>query len=245
MVGPGGVSKLYSSHIPSTTLQKTAIAVVSAVGGVLDPERGDLIASLGEVTGLRSLKRLHHTMLMSEEGRLLLKDRPVINKEAVEAAGLGSLPEHTLGGAYSRFMSAHGFSPDSRTAVRFVDDPTLAYVMLRYRQVHDIWHVLSGMPPTVEGEIALKWFEMVHAGLPVAALSALGGPLGLDREGRARLASHLPWALRAGRRAVPLLGVHYETRWQMPLEAVRNELRFEPVGAQLAAQEVHLKDLSC
>lgn len=51
----------------------------------------------------------------------------------------------------------------------------------RYREVHDLWHVLSGLPPTVEGELALKWFELVQTGLPVCALGAVVGPLALPR----------------------------------------------------------------
>lgn len=57
---------------------------------------------------------------------------------------------------------------------------TLGAVCLFF-QVHDFWHVLSGLPPTVVGEIALKWFEMMQTGLPVTALSAFVGPLRLTR----------------------------------------------------------------
>lgn len=49
----------------------------------------------------------------------------------------------------------------------------------RYREVHDLWHVLSELPPTVEGELALKWFELIQTGLPVCALGAVFGPLAL------------------------------------------------------------------
>lgn len=45
----------------------------------------------------------------------------------------------------------------NRPEVKFVDDAELAYVMKRYREVHDFWHVLTGVPTTVLGEIALKW----------------------------------------------------------------------------------------
>ena len=50
-------------------------------------------------------------------------------------------------------------------------DDELAWIMTRYRQVHDMWHVLCGLPPTVLGEVALKWLELVQTRLPVAALS--------------------------------------------------------------------------
>jgi ubiquinone biosynthesis protein Coq4 len=53
------------------------------------------------------------------------------------------------------------------------------WVVIRYRQVHDFWHVLCGVKPTVLGEIAVKWLEMVQTKLPVATLSAFAGPLRL------------------------------------------------------------------
>lgn len=37
-----------------------------------------------------------------------------------------------------------GFSPDARAPVRFVDDPELMYIMLRYRQCHDMFHTVTG-----------------------------------------------------------------------------------------------------
>lgn len=38
-----------------------------------------------------------------------------------------------------------GFDPDARRPVNFVDDVELAYVMLRYRQLHDLTHTILGM----------------------------------------------------------------------------------------------------
>lgn len=72
------------------------------------------------------------------------------------------LPEGTLGHAYTEFMNRRGFSPDDRPAVRFVDDAELAYVAMRYREVHDLWHVLFGCHTTVLGELALKAVEFVQ-----------------------------------------------------------------------------------
>src|SRR3546814_13378512 len=52
--------------------------------------------------------------------------------------------------------------------------------MLRYRQVHDFWHVLSGLPPTVMVEIALKWLELGQTRLPMTMLSSVFGQLRLN-----------------------------------------------------------------
>lgn len=76
-------------------------------------------------------------------------------------------------------MLSQGFSPDARLPVHFVDDPELVYVMLRYRQIHDLMHTLMGMPPNLLGEVVVKWVEFIQTGLPMCGLAALFGPLRL------------------------------------------------------------------
>lgn len=118
-------------------------------------------------------------------------------------------------------------------------------LLSRYREVHDFWHVLSGLPPNVEGELALKWFELIQTGLPMCALGAVFGPLALPRRepppsldsnhrsGRAGsrevlARTYVPWALRAGRTTrKPLICVWYERRWEQSLEQVRRDLGFD------------------
>jgi ubiquinone biosynthesis protein COQ4 len=64
-------------------------------------------------------------------------------------------------------MDARGFTPNNRDPVRLVDDIELAYVMTRYREVHDFWHVLLGLNADLLSEIAQKWVEMLQTGLPM------------------------------------------------------------------------------
>jgi ubiquinone biosynthesis protein COQ4 len=45
------------------------------------------------------------------------------------------LPEGSFGHAYLRFMSDRHFHADDRPPVRFIDDPELAYIVLRAREV--------------------------------------------------------------------------------------------------------------
>lgn len=49
------------------------------------------------------------------------------------------------------FSSQH-VTPDTRVDVKFVDNEELAYVMQRYREVHDLLHTLLGMPTNMLGE---------------------------------------------------------------------------------------------
>ncbi len=72
-----------------------------------------------------------------------------------------------------------GFCPDDRYPVQFVDEMPLAYVMQRYREVHDLFHTLLGMPTNMLGEIVVKWVEGIQLGLPLGILGGLVGPIRL------------------------------------------------------------------
>lgn len=50
------------------------------------------------------------------------------------------------------FLSPQHVTPDSRADVKFVDNEELAYVMQRYREVHDLLHTLLGMPTNMLGK---------------------------------------------------------------------------------------------
>ena len=126
-------------------------------------------------------------------------------------------------------MSTHDFSADKRPAVKYIENDDLAYVILRYRQVHDFWHTLTGLPPTLLGEIALKYFEWRVTGLPTCGLSTLIGPVSLTwRERRMLLESYVPWALRSATECEDLMLFPYEKKLEMDIEDVRAELNLEP-----------------
>lgn len=76
------------------------------------------------------------------------------------------MADGSFGRAYASFMDVRGFQADERPPVRFVDDHELAYVATRYRELHDLWHVLFGCPTTLSGEIALKAVEYLQVGTP-------------------------------------------------------------------------------
>lgn len=70
-------------------------------------------------------------------------------------------------------------APDARQPVRFIDNIELLYVMQRYRETHDMFHVLLEMPTTILGEVVVKWIEGIQLGLPLGFLGGLFGSLRL------------------------------------------------------------------
>jgi ubiquinone biosynthesis protein COQ4 len=185
-----------------------------------------MIAVLGETTGDFALRAMQKSMLDCAEGREILQQRPRVDATTLNLSELSKLPSNTFGFHYAQFMNSHGFDPQDRAAVRFVSDPDLAYVLQRYREAHDFWHVLCDVPIDVSGELALKWLEMLQTGQPMTAIASLFGPLRLSWAERARFRQHfIPWAIQCNRalnRA--LITVFYEKYMQMDIDEVRKLL---------------------
>lgn len=145
---------LEKHFIPTSYFQKTLLAIGSASVSLLNPYRGDMIACLGEVTGEGSLKYMREKILESKEGLEILTDMPRINTQTVCFKTLSNLPENTLGRIYANFMKDNKITADSRAPVQFIADPDLAYVMQRYREVHDLVHATLFMKTTMLGEVS-------------------------------------------------------------------------------------------
>eukprot|EP00884_Botryococcus_braunii_P014557 jgi/Botrbrau1/23101/Bobra.0243s0038.2 len=206
----------HNVHVQLNPLQKTAVAVLSAVGAAIDPSRADLVAACGETTGGLALQWMRERMRNSHTGQLILDAKPRITGSTLRYASI--LPEGTFGHAYTAFMTKRQFSPDERPPVRFVDDAELAYVATRYREVHDLWHVLFACHTTVLGELALKAVEFVQTGMPMTGLSVVGANWRLKAEQRQRLFTELiPWAFRAGNRSADLMCLYYENHFHVRL----------------------------
>ncbi|XP_013871467.1 ubiquinone biosynthesis protein COQ4 homolog, mitochondrial [Austrofundulus limnaeus] len=220
---------LYPGHIHTTPLQKALLAVGSGVAALQNPYRHDMVAVLGETTGHLALINLRDRMRNDPEGYLVLTERPKIRLSTLDLKNMAGLPDGSFGREYLRFLEDNNVTPDSRAEVKFVDNEELAYVMLRYREVHDLLHTLLGMPTNMLGEVAVKWFEAAQTGLPMCTLGALLGPLRLNASRFQTLLTSLgPWALQNGRRARCVLSIFYERRWEQSLEDLRSELNIEP-----------------
>ena len=225
----------------------------------------DLVAAVGELTSMYPttvfLDRLRDRMLATASGRRILRHRPIIHSSTIDLDHLRQLPSHTFGRAYVHFLDHEHVSPDTRTPIRFIDMPSdtttngtspvdvhalseRAYVMLRYRQTHDFMHALTGLPTTLTGELALKWFEFEQTGLPMPFFSGLLGPLRLLTPFRFKEISvsandqetwpiywqvYLPWAMQAGNRAEFLLSVYFEEHFKEDLQVMRKRLHLLPV----------------
>merc|ERR1712166_66611 len=126
--------------------RNAALAIRSAFAALADPTRADMVATLAETTSGRSLRSLRTRMQRHPTGRLILAEQPRITEASIDLPRLRTLPASTFGRQYAYYLDQHQFSPDERPPIKYIEDPELAFVMCRYREVHDFWHVLAGIP---------------------------------------------------------------------------------------------------
>ncbi|KAF8475620.1 coenzyme Q biosynthesis protein Coq4-domain-containing protein [Kalaharituber pfeilii] len=219
---------LYPHHVPLTPLESSLLAFLSTVGAFLNPRRGDLVALVSETTAFM-IPRLHRTMLSSPTGRLLLRTKPRISSSTLPpVSALLSLPANTLGHTYASWLQSNHVSPDTRSPVRHLPTPELAYVLQRYRESHDFYHTITGLPVFREGEVALKLFEFCNTLLPMTGMAALTA-LTLNKEQRGRMwGIYFPWAVENGLKCQPLINVYWEKELETDIGELRARLGIEP-----------------
>ncbi|KAG5988208.1 Ubiquinone biosynthesis protein [Claviceps spartinae] len=218
----------YPGHVPLTTTERLAMAIGSSAMALMNPYRADLIATVGESTATPYfIYRLRDAMLADPTGRRILRLRPRITSQTLSLDHLRSLPEYTLGHAYVSWLDREGVSPDTRSPTRYIDDEECAYVMQRYRECHDFYHALTGLPIVREGEVALKAFEWANTGLPMPGLSMLAAATMKPQERHRFRSIYLPWALKNGSRSKPVINVFWEEMLERSVDELRGELGIE------------------
>eukprot|EP00979_Chaetoceros_neogracilis_P011156 scaffold2708_cov190-Chaetoceros_neogracile.AAC.2 len=209
---------------PLSPLQSITLAVYSATNAFINPEKHDMVATLSEVTGTIALQNMYNDMMADPTGQRILTDRPVVDTGSINIEELEKLPTNTFGYGYAMFLKKNGFNPDERAEVKYIADEELAYVMNRYRQSHDFYHVVTDLSPSMPGELALKYAELFQTGLPVCALSATVGSLKLEADERKIWKDkYLPWAIRVGK-GKKWLNVYWEEEFETDLSTLRDKI---------------------
>ncbi|CAG7785595.1 unnamed protein product [Allacma fusca] len=220
-----GQSEFAKDYIPLTMFQHSLLTLGTGLAAFLDPTRAESIAVFGEVTAGPVLRSIRQKMLNDPEGSAILIEKPRINSKTINLEWLASLPPDTLGGQYIQFLRKNNVTPDSRLPVRFIADPELAYVMQRYREAHDLFHTITGMPTNMLGEVVVKWIEGIQLGLPMCLTGGLFGATRLRPKQRAKYVStHLNWALQVGFTASPLINIYFERHWEEPIVDLRQSI---------------------
>lgn len=219
----------YDGHIPLNYFEKLLMIGGLSLGAYFHPERNEFIVGLGESTALPIvLEKLKLQMLNDPVGRKILQEKPRMTSTSLDLDFLRSLPDNTIGKTYINWLDREGVSPDTRVPVKYIDNEELAYIYQRYRECHDFYHAITGLPIIIEGEIAVKVLEFMNIGIPMSGLGALFAPLRLKPKQKQRLYNiYYPWAINSGLNSKPLINVYWENILERHVSEFRKEMGIE------------------
>jgi ubiquinone biosynthesis protein Coq4 len=119
-----------SSYSRLSAVELVGVAAREALRALADPHlRGDSVALVGEATGQHALEAMRTALRRDPTGRRLLEERVALagsaggETRAYLRAHLAEMPPRTLGGAYARYFSMHGFEFGERPRVQLIEDP--------------------------------------------------------------------------------------------------------------------------
>lgn len=143
----------------------------------------------------------------------------------VDIDELVRMPADSLGHAFARHILDHGFDPDYYRKLDVETD--LDWVLMRMRQTHDVWHVVTGIDTSRLGELAVKAFELAQTWRPLAAVITCGGVMRYlmkDPDQLGDVMTHVSHGYQLGRHAAPFLAQRWELHWRRPLAEWRAQV---------------------
>lgn len=192
-----------------------------------DPTSGQLINICLDLNVYATLaQRLQH----DEAGRRMLSERPSLQGKELDLSVLERLPEETLGHQFARYFRDNKISP-FETTLELKND--IDFIGKRYRETHDLLHVLTGYGTDVVGEMEVQAYALGNLGIRTAVLILMFGTLEQLKapKGGIKRAEYLRrlWAAyHRGRASAQFLGFWFENHWETPVATLRAQLCSPP-----------------
>ncbi len=174
----------------------------------------------------RSEERVFRRFRRTGMGRRILREERDLLTTLNDRDALRAMPEGSLGARYAAFMeqeeiSADGLVEASEQHSVFREDPAFQRFACRWRDMHDLHHVVTGYGRDLHGEAALLAFTFAQTRTLslgfIVGMAFLNG----DADDRRMISE----GYRRGRAARWFVDADWERHLGEPLDAVRRELR--------------------
>jgi ubiquinone biosynthesis protein COQ4 len=178
-------------------------------------------------TAWRVLRRYRKT----EVGARKLRDRKPLLDTLIDRRRLAAMPDGSFGRAYLFFLDSEGITAEGLVQASIdghqpLPDPDQEFIAAQLREMHDLWHTLSGYRGDLLGEVGVLAFSFAQLRHPgVGFLAALGYILSPEAKYRRFILD----GFRRGRRAAWLPAQDWEALLPLPLDQVRRQLHIDPV----------------
>lgn len=217
------------------SVQSMRVRPLDALRGIRallrDPDDTAKVFDIIDALAGRSVEYAFNRFRKTEQGAALLETRPDLVSILSDRERLLALPAGTLGRTYGEFVTREQLSADGlveaseRIAERDPSIPEERYWFgARLRDMHDLWHVVTGYNRDLIGEASLLAFtyaQLKNRGIGFIVLVAY------LRAGSREVSHARPTiraAYRRGRDAAWLPSQDWEALLEKPLDEVRREL---------------------
>jgi ubiquinone biosynthesis protein COQ4 len=195
---------------------------------------GSNLAKVQDSVDVETFERLADQVAGDPEWREVLAVRPRFQKETVDLGALATLPDGTLGRELLRHLVDHRLLGGERHPdCPFPASDAAGYAKVRFRETHDVRHVLTGLDISVHDEIVLQAFQLGQVWNWFAVTTIAFGPL-LDVRrclGPSFVRACLR-AYRAGKAAAPLFPVFWERLYDRDVAELRRRFGVARLGAR-------------
>jgi ubiquinone biosynthesis protein Coq4 len=207
------------------------------IGMLRDPEHTESVFDIED--GLANIEATELAMryVRADPGAARLMDERYL-APLPDLDALARCPAGSLGHAFAQHIRERGFDPDYYRKIDVRSDAQ--WVLMRMRQNHDLWHVVTGIDTDPIGELSLKAFELAQTRRPMAAVITSGGVLRYlikDPDELDAVLNAIAHGYALGRAARPFLAQRWEDGWDRPLAQWRAQ-----TNVRIAADDRNQRD---
>jgi ubiquinone biosynthesis protein COQ4 len=224
-----------------TRLQPQRIEPLTALRAfrklVADKEDTAQVFEIMRALSGRSLARGYNHMLKTQEGGRQAYLAEELAHKLDDPVWLARFEVGTVGASYRAFreergFTAEGLADEARKIGPQIDaQHPVVWYSRRIRDVHDIWHVLTGYETDALGEACVVAFSYAQTRNLGFAFIGWGAAREIQREVKSVPARRAVWqAYRNGKAANWLPGLDYEALFAQPLEVARARLNIRPAS---------------
>ncbi len=196
-----------------------------AYAAITDPYTATNLSQFDDISTNFTMYTIKEKMLRDKQGREILKTQPRLNK--VNIQDVLKLEKNTFGYKYAAFMDSNKFLPEERPIAKYMSDYETAYIKQRYKEIHDFVHVILGLEKiTILNEIKVKYFEMIHFGLPSATAACFFGKALLSLQEIKELYASVPELARKAVNGKFIMNIPIEESFEQDFESFLEENKF-------------------
>jgi len=210
---------------------------------IQDPEDAGHVFEIVTALSGNVADRNYRRYLKTDVGRAVCRERRNLLVALSDRKRLESLPLGTLGRSYAEFMGAEGLEAQSVVLASQRDrkfdaaqDEERRLCMERFRDLHDVWHVVLGYDRSLLGEgsvVAFTAIQMRNLGPAFVAIMGFLRCRGESRHGKWLILN----AFARGLRARWFAAADWEALLDRPLDEVRESLRLPVAPAFVEGRE--------